>query len=105
MTLHAVQPLDKPEHVAETMTLKEGSIRAGVPYSTFCRAVRCGTVPGLLVFGPRTFRLSRSVFEGWLQGVNTCPAEGGGRSGAGTTPEAGASKGPGLRDATVNRAR
>ena len=66
MTLHAVQPVYKAE--PEKITLQEGATRAGVPYGSFCRAVRCGRVPGVLDLGPRTKRISRSVFDAWLAG-------------------------------------
>ena len=66
MTLHAVQPVYKAE--PETITLQEGATRAGVPYGSFCRSVRCGRVPGVLDLGPRSKRLSRVVFDAWLAG-------------------------------------
>ena len=68
MTLHALKLEPEVTGEAETLTLREGATRAGVPYESFCRAVRCGKVPGLLDFGPRSKRLSRVVFDAWLRG-------------------------------------
>ena len=70
MTLHALklEPETLVKAESETYTLQEGAARAGVPYGSFCRAVRCGRVPGVLDLGPRTKRISRSIFDAWLRG-------------------------------------
>ena len=68
MTLHALKIEPEVTVEPETITLQEGATRAGVPYGSFCRAVRCGRVPGVLDLGPRTKRISRSVFDAWLAG-------------------------------------
>lgn len=58
----------EPEDVPYTLAQAAG--RAGMPHSSFARAVRTGQIPEHLVlrFGPRTIRIARGGFDAWLRG-------------------------------------